>query len=974
MQTNDIPKYVKYYYNALKESSELEDLIPNTRKIKAIKITGNILDTDNWDISSFEETILNNETDTLAFALALSKGSQDKYVLYIPFELEDNKIVASNKGPIIIRDCLEPFEGKKYPIIGDLEQFWESRNKHFENKQFNSFKDYLIEVNKFWLEIADKKIGEEIQNHSWGKLTLVALNPPVSKSLLELYEVIRTKDNSKYYSHILERFSGEDIEICSENDLDAAQIHLGHIKNFPLSQTQREAVHTWLTNDSIQNENGHIRVLAVNGPPGTGKTTVLSTIIANHIVKCALEERATKFIMTSFSNKAVTNIIDSLSSIEDKEKDKDKKDDKFRWLDIKWSDKSIGLCVFFPSGSNNKKDDYIHIQYSKDGATGSLVELEKSCFNDRKNIISAFKKKAHESLRLGENADLDHIYKAIHKKLKTVSESISNSDKHTVFLDERERREATKWAIRLFECKWLQGLNGFKIEDFKRNDPKITEWRMLLTPCVVGTLFMLPKFFKKEGSGDYRFQDADYLIIDEAGQVPPEKGFPLFGLAKNAIIVGDTEQLQPIWDITSEWDKSIREEFEVDNIMSVSAGSVMAMAQRACQVKRSSYDIRGVVLKNHRRCYDEIIQISNQLCYENLRIPLETNTVPKNSSYYDVDVQNPDPVPPLKMIEVNGGTNRRNGNKTEATALVDWIEENWERIVDRYVKKEDGVKLSKEEKLSQLKNVLAILTPYRAQRKLIQEGIESKFNESVSKGLTIGTVHSLQGAEYPVVLFSTALDGKTGNPDFIDVYMLNVAVSRAKYSFIVFTNPNLYTNLKEDKPLKVVKEYIDNWAKEHPEPQREVIALPSEELVEPEQVALEEGQVISELRKKIKQLVEDKEDLKNLLNCQDNYLNETNAKISEIMKENEMLAQSNESLSKMNDSLSEQNTELVKENNSLTSERNRLKEEKENIENKLEEIRSSPKSAFRNLRDTVFARVGTQEEFLESPYEQKHKK
>ena len=62
--------------------------------------------------------------------------------------------------------------------------------------------------------------------------------------------------------------------------------------------------------------------------------------------------------------------------------------------------------------------------------------------------------------------------------------------------------------------------------------------------------------------------------------------------------------------------------------------------------------------------------------------------------------------------------------------------------------------------------------------------------------MKIGTVHALQGAERPVILFSSVYGpGDTGTM-FFDrdnkPNMLNVAVSRAKDSFIVFGNKNIF--------------------------------------------------------------------------------------------------------------------------------------------------------------------------------------
>src|SRR5262249_32113393 len=59
----------------------------------------------------------------------------------------------------------------------------------------------------------------------------------------------------------------------------------------------------------------------------------------------------------------------------------------------------------------------------------------------------------------------------------------------------------------------------------------------------------------------------------------------------------------------------------------------------------------------------------------------------------------------------------------------------------------------------------------------------------ITEPIEVGTVHVLQGAERPVVLFSSVCGVNDSPPFFFDrSNMLNVAVSRAQDSFLVFGN------------------------------------------------------------------------------------------------------------------------------------------------------------------------------------------
>ena len=74
---------------------------------------------------------------------------------------------------------------------------------------------------------------------------------------------------------------------------------------YPLSPSQREAVNHF---NAISNG----EILTVNGPTGTGKTTLLQTIVADMYVKRAIKkEKAPLIVASSTNNQAVTNMITS---------------------------------------------------------------------------------------------------------------------------------------------------------------------------------------------------------------------------------------------------------------------------------------------------------------------------------------------------------------------------------------------------------------------------------------------------------------------------------------------------------------------------------------------------------------------------------------------------------------------------------------------------------------------------------------
>ena len=156
---------------------------------------------------------------------------------------------------------------------------------------------------------------------------------------------------------------------------------------------------------------------------------------------------------------------------------------------------------------------------------------------------------------------------------------------------------------------------------------------MMLTPCVVSTFFMLPKEFSvsryERGNfvPDYLYDYIDLLIVDEAGQVLPEVAGASFSLAKRALVIGDTLQIEPIWSATPQVD--IGNLIKADVMghtntqtnynriaelgKSAASGSVMEIAQRATRYHYDKDLSRGMFLYEHRRCYDEIVGYCNAL-------------------------------------------------------------------------------------------------------------------------------------------------------------------------------------------------------------------------------------------------------------------------------------------------------------------------------------------------------------------------
>ncbi|WP_115584950.1 AAA domain-containing protein [Xanthomonas arboricola] len=341
-------------------------------------------------------------------------------------------------------------------------------------------------------------------------------------------------------------------------------------------------------------------------------------------------------------------------------------------------------------------------------------------------------------------------------------------------------------------------------------------WRrwMKLTPCIVSTLFMLPKYmiFRKRGEGgpadDYLYDFADLLIVDEAGQVLPEVAGASFALSKKALVIGDTLQIEPMWSVPPSVDignlhsagllSNETYEDSYDHLSeigkTVAGGSVMRIAQT---LTRYHYDpdlARGMFLYEHRRCFDEIIAYCNALCYRGKLIPTR-----KLKTEAPADQR--DGLPAIGYLHIDGicqksGSGSRH-NLHEAETIAAWISEHRASLEATY-----GQPLHK---------IVGVVTPFGGQVQAISNACRS-VDIKVGKeddGMTVGTVHSLQGAERPVVIFSPTYT-KHANGGFIDrsASMLNVAVSRAKNTFLVFGDMDVFESAPAVSPRGLLATYL----------------------------------------------------------------------------------------------------------------------------------------------------------------------
>ena len=362
-----------------------------------------------------------------------------------------------------------------------------------------------------------------------------------------------------------------------------------------------------------------------------------------------------------------------------------------------------------------------------------------------------------------------------------------------LLLDVGSRNELFQLAGRYWEGRWLQEMEEL-LSDLEQpvrspEEARLLRFRRLakLTPVLVSTLFRSPRIFDyydaEEGRGHPLIQSLDLLIVDEAGQVAPDLGAAVLPLARRAVVIGDEHQIEPIWGLPPRVDSAnlraagLPPESDDLDAVRASSSSLLRLAQRSTRFAAGSRH-NGLLLKEHRRCVPEIIGYCNSLVYGG-RLEAHRESLPCRR------------LPAMGWGQVKSPAKRVRGswaNPGEAWAIGRWLEQRRREIEELYGRP--------------MEEVVGVVTPFSAQQTELLKALtppkggrrKGSADEEDPPTVEVGTVHTFQGAEREIMIFSPVYSAETApRRRFFDDgrNMLNVAVSRAKDSFIVLGDMEL---------------------------------------------------------------------------------------------------------------------------------------------------------------------------------------
>lgn len=220
---------------------------------------------------------------------------------------------------VVPRDILEPLERGSFVIgtVADQDEFLTKNvapiivcgeeDQSAESDFNNQWSRYLAACEHLFEHVGQGwPTGEDrFEMAEYGYLVKEESTKGTRRHIVSLYDHIRDNNPS---APLFDKYASADsseIQPCLPANAGFSA-RLGHPSdNFPLAQAQRDSLAHLLLAEAGE-------ILAINGPPGTGKTTLLLSVVASSWAKAALKGGEPPVILAaSTNNQAVTNIIDA---------------------------------------------------------------------------------------------------------------------------------------------------------------------------------------------------------------------------------------------------------------------------------------------------------------------------------------------------------------------------------------------------------------------------------------------------------------------------------------------------------------------------------------------------------------------------------------------------------------------------------------------------------------------------------------
>lgn len=293
-------------------------------------------------------------------------------------------------------------------------------------------------------------------------------------------------------------------------------------------------------------------------------------------------------------------------------------------------------------------------------------------------------------------------------------------------------------------------------------------WINMAIPVISSTFASFSRMCKNMGA-----ETLGHLFIDEAGQALPQASVGAIYRSKHVLVVGDPSQIKPVLTLDSNVLSMLGEHFEVSKKYLSNTASTQTLVDEISQYGfyKEQDEWIGIPLWVHRRCQYPMFTISNKISYKGLMV--QGKPEDGKAQWYDI-----------------GGKANDKYVKEQGEFLVQKIKEMIQdnpKIID---KKE--------------KDTIYVITPFsNVAYHLAQELRKIHFTryDEHGKPTNVGTIHTFQGKEAPIVFLVLGADKSSSGAARWAVdepNMMNVAATRAKEEFYIIGDKSLYINLSCD--------------------------------------------------------------------------------------------------------------------------------------------------------------------------------
>ena len=464
-------------------------------------------------------------------------------------------------------------------------------------------------------------------------------------------------------------------------------------------------------------------VAYIQGPPGTGKT---NTII-NTIVTAFFNEKTVLF--ASYNNHPINGVFEKLAGLE------------YRGNVIPFPALRLGNAqkvkeaIAYMKALHERTKDLTVYESTLDKRKGDRAERAKKLsgllkryeevldLKERKEILvrlTDYQERLKASLEMLP-FQMDLKGRQLSRVEERIRESGEISDREAMALLDDDLEELYKYLF-YTSARYIKKLDDPKYKELKsilyeeEGEEQLSDFNRYLSDA--GNIKKLQKIFPviittcisahKLGEPKPMF---DMVIIVEASQCNTAVSLVPIIRGENLMLVGDPQQLNPVILLDELVNQKLRKRYNVADEYDYRKNSIYKTFLSCDAVSDE------VLLHNHYRCHPKIIGFNNQKYY-NSKLRIHSKSEEEH---------------PLVYIDVkNGGSEVKNTAPREVEEIVQFA------------------KLHKDKRIG-------VITPFVNQKKMIETALKKEELENVA----CGTVHSFQGDEKDVVLFSTALTDQT---------------------------------------------------------------------------------------------------------------------------------------------------------------------------------------------------------------------